>query len=104
MAPPTLDQSESLKTDLLRADAFAAVAPTDHVSIVETHISWVFLLDRDVIKVKKPVELGFLDFRTPGQRRAACEEEVRLNARLAPGVYRGVVPVTRARDGRCVVG
>ena len=65
----------------------------------ETHISWVFLGD-DVFKVKKPVALGFLDFSTSEKRRQACEAEVRLNRRLAPGVYRGVVPVTLDSQGR----
>jgi aminoglycoside phosphotransferase family enzyme/predicted kinase len=93
-----------LKEDLLRVEAFAAVASTAHVALVETHISWVFLLDRDVFKIKKPVELGFLDFDSPEKRRRACEDEVRLNNRLAPDVYQGVVPVTRDDDGRCIVG
>jgi aminoglycoside phosphotransferase family enzyme/predicted kinase len=93
-----------LKDDLLRPEAFAAVAPTQKVSLVETHISWVYLLDRDVFKVKKPVDLGFLNFGSREQRVEACEEEVRLNARLAPGVYRGPVPITCGLDGRCVVG
>ena len=93
-----------LKEDLLRPEAFTAVAPTRSVSLIETHISWVYVLDRDVFKVKKPVDLGFLNFRSYGHRRHACQEEVRLNARLAPGVYRGVVPITRGADGRCVVG
>ena len=61
--------------------------------IRETHISWVFLCGDSVYKVKKPVSLGFLDFSTLEKRRQACEAEVELNARLAPEVYRGVVPV-----------
>ncbi len=65
----------------------------------QTHISWVFLGERDVYKVKKPVDFGFLDFTTPDRRRAACMAEVDLNRRLAPDVYRGVVPVTRGADG-----
>ena len=104
MQPIHEAQATSLKDDLLRPEAFASVAPTQQVSLVETHISWVFLLDRDVFKVKKPVDLGFLNFGSREQRRAACEEEVRLNGRLAPGVYRGLVPITRDLDGRCVVG
>ena len=104
MQPIHEAHATSLKDDLLRPEAFAAVAPTQRVSLVETHISWVFLLDRDVFKVKKPVDLGFLNFGSREQRLAACEEEVRLNARLAPGVYRGLVPITRGLDGRCVVG
>ncbi len=93
-----------LKDDLLRPEAFANVVRTGRVSLVETHISWVFLLDRDVFKVKKPVDLGFLNFSSRHQRLRACEEEVRLNARLAPGVYRDVVPITRDPNGHCVVG
>ncbi len=104
MQPIHEAQATRLKDDLLRPEAFAAVAPTEKVSLVETHISWVYLLDRDVFKVKKPVDLGFLNFASREQRREACEEEVRLNVRLAPGVYRGLVPITRGLDGRCVVG
>jgi len=62
---------------------------------VETHTSWVFLGKESVWKVKKPVDFGFLDFTTIDKRRAACDAEVRLNARLAPHVYEGVVPITR---------
>jgi uncharacterized protein len=71
---------------------------------VETHISWVFLGPSTVWKVKKPVQLGFLDFSTLEQRRRACDAEVRLNSRLAPNVYRSVVPVTRGPDGRHRIG
>lgn len=70
----------------------------------ETNISWVFLDEQDVWKVKKPVALGFLDFSTPEKRRAACEAEVRLNRRLATDVYHGVVPVVRGVDGRHRLG
>jgi uncharacterized protein len=74
------------------------------VEVVETHISWVFLAEGDVYKVKKPVDLGFLDFRTKAQRLEACEAEVRLNRRLAEDVYLGVVPVTQGPDGRHRLG
>lgn len=65
----------------------------------ETLISWVFRHADSVYKIKKPVELGFLDFRTLEDRKAACEAEIRLNARLAPDVYRGLRPVVRDSDG-----
>lgn len=71
---------------------------------VETHISWVFVGQRDVYKVKKPVDLGFLDFSTLDQRRRFCQAEVELNRRLAPGVYLGVVPVFRDAEGRHRLG
>lgn len=64
------------------------------VELIETHTAWVFLGEATVIKVKKPVDYGFLNFSTLERRKAACEAEVRLNARLAPDVYEGVVPVT----------
>ena len=63
----------------------------DRVELVETHISWVFLAGDRVYKVKKPVDLGFLDFTTLERRRFFCEEEVRLNRRLTHDVYLGVV-------------
>lgn len=73
-----------------------AVAGTE---LRETHISWVFLTADEAYKVKKPVDYGFLDFSTLERRRAACDAEVALNARLSADVYRGVVPVTRDADG-----
>ena len=63
----------------------------DRVELIETHISWVFLAGERVYKVKKPVDLGFLDFTTLERRRFFCEEEVRLNRRLSHDVYLGVV-------------
>jgi aminoglycoside phosphotransferase family enzyme len=61
------------------------------VEIVETHMSWVFLTDRHAYKLKKPVRTDDLDFSTPELRRRNCQEEVRLNRRLARDVYLGVV-------------
>ncbi|MDH3202214.1 MAG: AAA family ATPase [Myxococcales bacterium] len=72
---------------------------TTGLELIETHISWVLLGDTEVFKIKRPVNLGFLDFTTIEKRRNACEAEVRLNARLAPDVYLGVVPVTRDASG-----
>ena len=62
--------------------------------VVETHISWVLLAGDRAYKLKKPVRLPFVDYSTPERRRHFCEEEVRLNARLAPSVYLGVSHVT----------
>ncbi|HTE64959.1 MAG TPA: kinase, partial [Candidatus Binatia bacterium] len=64
---------------------------------METHISWVFLAVERVYKVKKPVHFGFLDFRTLRQRSHFCQEEVRLNRRLAPDTYLGVVALKGSR-------
>ena len=89
----------TLREDLTQKDAFPS-ASEGSVTCVETHISWVFLTDTEAWKVKKPVDLGFLDFRTQGARKSACEAEVRLNRRLADGVYLGVAPVILGEAGR----
>lgn len=73
---------------------------TDHVEVHETHISWVFLTRTIAYKLKKPVRFDFLDFRSLESRFEACTDEVRLNRRLAPDVYLGVVAVGRAARGR----
>jgi aminoglycoside phosphotransferase family enzyme/predicted kinase len=72
--------------------------PVEGVQVRQTHISVVFLAGEFAYKLKKPVNMGFLDFTTLEKRKHFCDEEVRLNRRLAPSVYLGVVPVTQ--DGR----
>jgi aminoglycoside phosphotransferase family enzyme/predicted kinase len=67
--------------------------PVGEVRLIETHISWVILAGEFAYKLKKPVDLGFLDFSTLDKRRFCCEEEIRLNRRLAPDIYLDVVPV-----------
>jgi hypothetical protein len=66
--------------------------------VVETHISWVILTGDYAYKLKKPLDLGFLDFSTLERRRFCCEEELRLNRRLAPALYLDVVAVTGSAD------
>jgi aminoglycoside phosphotransferase family enzyme/predicted kinase len=68
------------------------------IQLVETHISWVFLTGRFAYKLKKPVNLGFLDFSTLEKRLHCCREELRLNRRLCPEIYLNVLPVVRAGD------
>jgi len=63
------------------------------VRVIETHISMVLVGGGHAYKLKKPLDLGFLDFSTLERRRACCELEVRLNRRLAPSIYLGVVAV-----------
>ena len=60
------------------------------IRVAETHISWVLLTGEFAYKVKKPIRLSFLDYSTLDRRRALCEEELRLNRRLAPDLYLGV--------------
>lgn len=77
--------------DLL--DPAALPDETGSVTLVQTHISLVFIADAFVYKVKKPVDFGFLDFTSLGKRAHACRQEVLLNRRLALEIYEGVVPV-----------
>lgn len=73
--------------------------PVTEVEVIQTHISVVFLAGDYVYKVKKPVDFGFLDFTTPRRRLAACQAEVRLNRRLCPDTYLGVVPIRETQAG-----
>jgi len=68
--------------------------PTRGIHLIETHISWVVLTGDYVYKLKKPCNLGFLDFSSLEKRHACCLEEVRLSGRFAPELYLGVVPIT----------
>lgn len=61
--------------------------PVDQVEVIETHISYVLLAGDYAYKLKKPLNLGFLDFSSPERRSFYCAEELRLNRRLAPDYY-----------------
>lgn len=69
------------------------------VRAIQTHISWVFIASPFVFKVKKPVNLGFLDFSTLEKRHYFCQREIALNRRLAPEVYLEVVPIYKTTSG-----
>ena len=93
---------ETLVEALKRPQAWPGEeGPVEHI---ETHISHLFLVGDHAYKVKKPLNLGFLDFSTLERRRHCCEEEVRLNGRTAPGLYLGVVPIARENGGYRVEG
>ncbi len=66
---------------------------TEKVSLIQTHISFVFLADEFVYKIKKPVNFGFLDFSSLKKRRYYCDHEIILNRRLSKDVYIGVLPI-----------
>jgi uncharacterized protein len=85
------DQS-LLLAGLSRPDAYPH--PVEELRVIETHISAVFLTGGYAYKLKKALDLGFLDFSTLERRRHFCEEELRLNRRLAPQLYVDVLPVT----------
>ncbi len=74
------------------------------IRAVETHMSWIFLGDDYVYKLKKPVRYDFLDFSSVTRRRMDCQDEVRLNARLAPGIYLDVVALVEDPAGALSLG
>lgn len=78
--------------------------PTYRVETIETHMSWVFLTGGYAYKLKKPVCYDILDFRTIEARRFYCEEEIRLNRRLAPQVYLGTVALVIDPAGHLQLG
>lgn len=78
--------------------------PVDEVSVVETHISTVLLAGRYVLKLKKPLDLGFLDFRALADRAYYCSEELRINGRLAPEYYLRRVAITGTPDSPVIDG
>lgn len=73
--------------------------PSDEISLVQTHISYVILAGEYVYKFKKPVDFGFLDFTTLEKRHACCRQELLLNRRLSPEIYLDLVEVTRDNGG-----
>lgn len=98
----TSSQREALEAHarLVRAlrDPGCFPHPVARIQAIETHISSVLLTGEFAYKLKKPLDLGFLDFSTLEKRRFYCNEEVRLNRRTAPSLYLDVVPVTGTVD------
>jgi len=92
---------DQLARALCDPQAYPQPAPVQHL---ETHISHVFLTGEHAYKVKKPVDLGFLDFSTLALRRHFCDEELRINRRLAPQVYLAVVPIAGTPEAPRVEG
>ena len=89
--------------EAMRNPAFYPHAP-DTVELLQTHISLIFLAGEYVYKVKKAVDFGFLDFTTLEKRRFYCNEELRLNRRLAPQIYLDVAEIREDGDGRMRLG
>jgi uncharacterized protein len=86
---------------LLDPQAYPDLTP--RVDFIQTHISYIFLTERYVYKVKKPVNFGFLDFTTLKKRHYFLEQELLLNRRLAPEIYLAVLPIV-ARQGSLKMG
>src|SRR5438477_8244142 len=90
-------ESEFNIDGLLRASAYSHVVSAPVLR--DTHVSWVILTGPFAYKLEKRVTLDFLDASTLAMRKVLCEEEVRLNRRLAPDLYLDVVAVTRDASG-----
>ena len=99
MTEPTLRE----KVAFLSTTA-AYVPQSSYVEQKETHMSWVFLTEGHVWKLKKPVRYDYLDFSTVEARKNNCELEVELNGRLAADVYLGTVPLVLGHSGRMQLG
>ncbi|NCS75618.1 MAG: hypothetical protein GW786_04135, partial [Gallionella sp.] len=69
-----------------------------NIRVIETHISWVVLAGEFAYKIKKAVDLGFLDYTKLAARKQYCAEEIRLNRRTAPELYLDVVALGGAPD------
>jgi uncharacterized protein len=94
-------KSDEWVRGLLRPEAFPH--PADRIELKETHGAWVVLAGPYAYKLKKPVDFGFFDYSTRERRDADAEAELRLNARLAPSIYLGVVDVVE-RGGEIFIG
>ncbi len=93
----TIEQQQTLIASLRNRAPFPE--PCSSVELIETHISWVLLCGRYAYKIKKALNLGFLDFSTLAKRKHYCLEELRLNRRLAPRLYLDMVAIGATADG-----
>jgi uncharacterized protein len=91
-----------MPSDLLTPSAFPH--PVGPLEVRETNISWIVLTGSYAYKIKKSVNLGFIDSSTLSKRQYLCDEELRLNRRLASDLYVDVVPITRDEAGMRVGG
>lgn len=97
---PTPNATDQQATIAFLMSAAAHDAPDDGgVARIDTHAAMIFLCGDHVLKLKRAVNLGYLDFSTVAQRRAVCEAEVRLNRRTASQLYLGARAIVRRADG-----
>ena len=90
MAQKTINQA------LLNPEAYPHKA--QKIELVQTQMSFIFLTGEYVYKIKKPVNLGYLDYTTLEKRHFFCHQELKLNRRLCPDAYLAVVPIVEERD------
>src|SRR5262249_4426954 len=79
-------------------------SPVCRITRLETHMSWIFFAGEEVYKLKKPLRFPYLDFSTLARREAACRAELTLNRKLAPNVYKAVMPVRWSSRGLAIGG
>jgi len=96
-------QLPELVQALLNPKAYPETPP-QRIELAQTQMSFVFLTDDYVYKVKKPVNLGYLDYTTLDKRHFYCQREVELNRRLCPAAYLGVVPIRRDKGNISIDG
>src|ERR1700730_3519535 len=94
MAQPANDQEPALRLLADRATFGGA-----EVRRIDTHAASVFLEGERALKIKRAVRFPFLDYSTLEKRKAACDEEIKINRPFAPQIYRRVVPITQSNDG-----
>ncbi|HLG80043.1 MAG TPA: AAA family ATPase [Bradyrhizobium sp.] len=90
----------------MQEKVFAFLGDARHhagVQRIDTHAASVFLADDRALKIKRAIRFPFLDYSTLDKRKAACEEEIKVNRPFAPQIYRRVVPITQAADGQLSV-
>src|SRR5664279_4407696 len=75
--------------------------PATHPDVrrIDTHAAAVFLEGARALKIKRAVRFPYLDYSTLAKRKAACDEEIKINSQFAPQIYRRVVPITQGNDG-----
>jgi len=99
---PTSAITPHILEQLLKPSAYPV--HTHRVDLIQTHVSWLFLTDSHVFKLKKPVNFGFLDFSTVALRHLFCQEELRLNRRLCPDMYEQVIELRTTATGVSFAG
>ena len=101
-----MDDAAKVQEDVLAflANPAAYGGGAEKVRRIDTHAASVFLAGDRALKIKRAVRFPFLDFSTLEKRKRVCEAEIEVNRRLAPRLYRGVVAITRANDGRLAIG
>ena len=104
VSPPSPIPQATLRLIERLAEPDCYPHPTAGIRRIETHISWVLLTGPFVYKLKKPLDLGFLDYTTLEKRRRCCEEELRVSGRFAPTLYRAAVPITGSPESPRVGG